>query len=281
MNHAIEIQNVTKKYPYFTLDHLNLTLPKGCIMGLAGENGAGKSTTINILLGLVKEDEGSVSVFGSDPRTHADIREDIGVVLDSAVGMPNLLTVKQIGKMMKGIYKNWDAEVFERYLTQFSIQPNKKFSELSKGMKMKLEIAIALSHHAKLLILDEATSGLDPVIRDEILDIFVEFTRDEEHSVLISSHIISDLEKICDYIAVLQKGKLLLCEEKDALRERFAMIHCTKEELVMLEESAIIGKKETSYGVEAIVEKAAVPHGMETQTVTLEELFIYMMRRAK
>ncbi len=279
MNHAVEIKHLTKKYKDFTLDDLNLTLPKGCIMGLVGENGAGKSTTINILLGLVKEDSGTISVLGGNLQKNAAIREDIGVVLDSGIGMPGLLSVKQIGTMMKGIYKNWNQESFESYIKQFDISPKKKFSELSKGMKMKLEIAIALSHHAKLLILDEATSGLDPVVRDEVLDIFMEFTRNEEHSVFISSHIVSDLEKACDYIAFLQKGKLLLCEEKDVLCERYGMIHGTKKELEALDQARILGKKETSYGVEAIVEKSAIPYDKECRKVGLEEIFVCMMRR--
>ncbi len=281
MTNAIEIKNLTKRYKEFTLDNLNLTLPKGCIMGLVGENGAGKSTTIHMMLGLVKEDEGEISILGGDIRHNADIREDIGVVLDSAVGMPDFMKVKQIETMMKGIYRHWDSALFDEYLKKFQISRQKKFRELSKGMKMKLEIAIALSHGAKLLILDEATSGLDPVVRDEVLDIFMEFTRNEEHSVLISSHIVSDLEKACDYIAFLQKGKLLLCEEKDMLCERYVMLQCTKDVLETLDAFAIVGKKETPYGVEVIMERRAIPRDMEYKKISLEDLFIAMMRRAR
>lgn len=279
MTNAIEVKNLTKRYDGFTLDSVNLTLPSGCIMGLVGENGAGKSTTIKLILGLIKEDGGELSVLGGDAKNDVKLREDIGVVLDSAMGIPAALRVKQMEKILRSIYKNWDSEMFRDYLKRFSIPITKRFSELSRGMKMKLEIAIALSHGAKLLILDEATSGLDPVVRDEILDIFMEFTRDESHSVLISSHIVSDLEKICDYIAFLHEGKLVLCEEKDALCERYGMIHCTPEAYLDIDEDAVLGKKQTPYGIEAIVERALIPHDMETEKVNLEDIFVYMMRR--
>ncbi len=278
---AIELKHVKKTYKTFSIDDLNLTLPGGAILGLVGENGAGKSTTIHMILGLVKEDSGEILVLGSDIKKDAAMREDIGVVLDSAIGMPLVMTVKEIGKMMKGIYRRWNADLFSNYLKQFAIDEKKRFSELSKGMKMKLEIAIALSHGAKLLILDEATSGLDPVVRDEVLDIFMEFTRNEENAVLISSHIVGDLEKICDYIAFLQNGTLILCEEKDALCERYAVIHGTAEDLQAIDQNAILGKNETPYGVEAVVERQAVPHGFDCGKVGLEEIFVYMMRRKR
>ena len=279
MTNAIEVQNVTKKYDGFVLDDINFTLPRGCIMGLVGENGAGKSTTIKLILGLIKGDAGKALVLGADAQNNVNIREDIGVVLDSALGIPPSLSVKQVEKILKNIYKNWDSDAFRGYLTRFSIPEKRRFSELSRGMKMKLEIAIALSHGAKLLILDEATSGLDPVVRDEILDIFMDFTREEDHSILISSHIVSDLEKVCDYIAFLHEGKLVLCEEKDALCERYGMIHCTTEAYLDIDEKAVLGKKQTPYGIEAIVDRALIPHDMETEKVNLEDIFVYMIRR--
>ena len=211
---AIEIRNLTKHYVGFSLENLNLTLPSGCIMGLVGENGAGKSTTIRMLLGMARPDGGEITVFGQ--KMDAGLRERIGVVLDEP-GYPGCMTAAQIGKMLAGLYKGWEKDTFEGYLTSLRIPENKPFKDFSKGMKMKLCLAAALSHGAKLLILDEATSGLDPVVRDELLDIFNDFTRDEGNSVLISSHIVSDLEKICDYIAFLHRGKLMLCREKDEL----------------------------------------------------------------
>ncbi len=277
---AIEIKDLCKSYSGFTLDRLNLKLPSGCIMGLVGENGAGKTTTVKLLLNIIKRDSGSVTLLGKD--TEKDMRlikDDIGVVLDE-VGIPSCLNAKQVGKVMENTFKNWDKRAFAEYLRNMSVPDNKLFKDFSKGMKMKLGIAIALSHNAKLLILDEATSGLDPVVRDEILDIFCDFTRDENHSVLISSHIVSDLEKICDYIAFLHKGKLLLCEEKDLLKERYVIIHCTEEQLRQIAPSNIIGTKKNVYGVEAIVPAGSVPCNIKSSPVDIEQLFIFMAKEA-
>ncbi len=275
---AIEIKGLTKRYGDFKLDGLNLTLPQGCIMGLVGENGAGKSTTIKLILDMVRKDGGTITLLGRDHQDGAQqLREEIGVVLDE-VGISECLTPAQVGRVMKNIYRNWDEEAFSRYLTRFSLPEKQKFKEFSRGMKMKLGIAVALSHHAKLLILDEATSGLDPVIRDEILDIFCEFTRDESHSILISSHIVSDLEKICDYIAFLHKGRLLLCEEKDVLKEQYGILHCTAAALAEIPAEAIVGKKENAYGVEAIVRRSAVPMNLSLSPIDIEQLFIFLAK---
>ena len=214
---AIEITNLCKSYGDFTLDHLNLTLPGGCIMGLVGENGAGKSTTIRLMMQMIQKDEGTITLLSRNiDDMDALTKEDIGVVMDE-VGFPLCLKTKEIGKIMQMTFHNWDQKRYEQLIRQFNIPDNRQFKDFSRGMKMKAGIAVALSHHAKLLILDEATSGLDPVVRDEVLDILNEFTRDENHSILISSHIVSDLEKCCDYIAFLHRGKLILCEEKDVL----------------------------------------------------------------
>ncbi len=275
---AIEIRELCKSYSGFYLDHLNLTLPSGCIMGLIGENGAGKSTTIKLILDLVKRDKGSITVLGKDNKNHFRLtKEDIGVVMDE-VGISACLNARQVGKIMKYTYRSWDDAAYRAYLRTLSIPENKPFKAFSRGMKMKLGIAIALSHHPKLLLLDEATAGLDPVVRDEILDIFSEFTRDESHAILISSHIVSDLEKICDYIAFLHKGKLLLCEEKDLLKEQYAIVHCTADELREIAPSAIRGIKENAYGAEVIVQKSKVPVGMPTSPVDIEQLFISMVK---
>lgn len=281
MMNAIEIRGLRKVYNGFELEGIDLTLPSGCIMGLIGENGAGKSTTIKLMLDMIQGDGGSVTLLGRDSRKcPALAREDIGVVLDE-VGYPDCLTVKQVNRMMKGIYRNWQEEVFFGYIKKLELPENKEFKDFSRGMKMKLGIAVALSHNARLLILDEATSGLDPVVRDQVVDLFLDFAREEDHSILISSHIVSDLEKLCDYIAFLHKGRLLLCEEKDVLLEQFGILHCSREQLMELEPSAIKGKKESAYGVELIVRRDAVPEGFTLSPVGIEELFVFMVKEAR
>ena len=278
---ALEIRNLTKSYPGFTLDNVNLTLPSGCIMGLVGENGAGKSTTIRLILDMIHKDSGSISIFGKDNGTAIELtKEDIGVVPDE-VGIPECLTVKQVGRIMKHTFQNWDEAEYARLAEKMDLPENKQFKEFSRGMKMKLGIAIALSHNSKLLILDEATSGLDPVVRDEVLELFGEFTRDEGHSILISSHIVSDLEKLCDYIAFLHKGKLLLCEEKDRLLDEYGLIHCTSEEVRNLPPDVVRHTKENAYGAEAVVRRNAVPAGIPVSPISIEELFVYMVKEEK
>lgn len=278
---AIEITGLCKTYPDFALKNLNLTLPSGCILGLIGENGAGKSTTIKLMLDMLRRDKGEIRLLGQDNRENLRLlKEDIGVVLDE-VGLPACLNAVQVGKIMKKTYQNWDEATYRGYLRTLSIPENKQFRELSRGMKMKLGIAVALSHQAKLLILDEATSGLDPIVRDEILDIFCEFTRDESHAILISSHIVSDLEKLCDYVAFLHKGELLLCEEKDTLRERYVHIQCTAQEFATIPSSYIVGKRDSAYGVEAIVKREAAPANVIMNPVDIEQLFIFMAKEAK
>ena len=275
---ALELKNLQKSYGDFTLGPLDLTLSSGCVMGLIGENGAGKSTTIKLILDMLHPDAGSVQILRQDNRANPrNLKEDVGVVLDE-VGLSQCLTPRQVGKMMGGMFRRWDDAVYREYLRRFSLPEDKRFKEFSRGMKMKLGIAVALSHHPKLLLLDEATSGLDPVIRDEIVDLFGEFTREEDHAVLISSHIVSDLEKICDYIAFLHRGKLLLCEEKDRLKERYGVLHCTRDTLDALDPAAVLGKRESPYGVEAIVERDLVPAGWELGSVDLEQLFIVMAK---
>ena len=278
---ALVIKGLCKQYPGFSLEPLDLTLPQGCIMGLVGENGAGKSTTIKLILDMIHRDGGTVTILGRDNRDNLRLtKEEIGVVMDE-IGIPSCLTAKQVGKVMANIYSHWEPDTYSAYLNRLSVPLNKKFEELSRGMKMKLGIAIALSHGAKLLLLDEATSGLDPVVRDEVMDIFSEFTRDENHSILLSSHIVSDLEKICDYIAFLHKGKLMLCEEKDALRERYGIVRCALEQAREIPEKAIIGQKLSLYGAELIVERQAIPEGIDISPVDIEQLFIFMAKEAK
>ena len=277
---ALEIRNLTKDYGGFRLENLNLTLPCGCIMGLIGENGAGKSTTIKLILDMINRDGGAITILGRDNREDLILtKQDIGVVLDE-VGIPQCLSAVQVGKVMAHTFTRWDQELYAQYLKKLDLPEKRPFKEYSKGMKMKLGIAVALSHHPKLLILDEATSGLDPVVRDEVVEMFSEFTRDESHAVLISSHIVSDLEKICDYIAFLHKGKLMLCEEKDRLLEEYGLIHCSQEQLAELDETAVRGVKASPYGVEALVRRDGIPTGMQVSPVSIEELFIFMVKEA-
>lgn len=275
---AVEVKNLTKKYKGFALENLNLILPKGCIMGLIGENGAGKSTAIKSILGIVRPDSGSIKIFGKEPS--AEAKNDIGVVLDE-VGLPQEFNVREINCVMKNSFDNWHEDVFQDYIRKFRLPEKKPFKSFSKGMKMKLGIAVALSHDAKLLVLDEPTSGLDPVVRDEIVDIFNDFTRDENHSILISSHIVSDLEKICDYIAFLHNGRLMLCEEKDRLFEQYGFINTTENALMELDKSAIIGTKSNKWGVEALIDREKIPHTFEVKPITIEDLFVFMVKEEK
>ena len=276
---ALEIKGLCKSYPGFCLDNLNLTLPSGCIMGLIGENGAGKTTTIKLILDMLRKDSGSVSIFGRDNGSDIRlIKEDIGVVMDE-VGFPDCLTSEQIGKVMKHTFRNWDEREYSRLLANMSLKIDRQFKDYSRGMKMKLGIAVAMSHGAKLLILDEPTGGLDPVARDEVVDMFYDFTRDEGHSILISSHIVSDLEKLCDYVAFLHKGKLLLCEEKDALLSEYCIIRGTADQLRAL--GAVKYKKETPYGVEALILRKDAPEGFNLSPVSIEELFVFSVKEGK
>lgn len=278
---AIEIKNLTKSFPGFTLNNLNLTLPGGCILGLIGENGAGKSTTIKLILDIIHKDSGSITILGRDNTENIRLtKEEVGVVMDE-IGLPECLTVKQVGKVMAHTFRNWDTSAYQALVQQMDLPEKKPFKDFSRGMKMKLGIAIALSHHCKLLLLDEATSGLDPVVRDDVVDMLSEFTRDESHSILISSHIVSDLEKVCDYIAFLHKGRLLLWEEKDVLLAEYGVIHCTSEQLESIAPEAIKHKKESPYGVEALVLRSGVPSDLHISPISIEELFVYMVKEAR
>ena len=277
---ALEIRGLTKHYKGFTLGPLDLTLPGGTICGLVGENGAGKSTTMKLILGVCEADSGSVTVLGTDnnqAKAFTLTKADLGVVLDDP-GIPQCLTALQVGKIMAGIYPNWDADAYAELCRKFALPTNKKFKDYSRGMKMKQGLAVALAHHPKLLLLDEATSGLDPVVRDELIDMLLDFARDEDHAVLVSSHIVSDLEKLCDTIAFLHKGKLILCEDKDALRDEYALWHGTAEQLAELDDSAILSRRTTPYGAEALVRRDGVPAGSPLTPVSIEELFVQMVK---
>lgn len=274
---ALEIRGLTKRRGDFALQGLDLTLPAGCIMGLIGENGAGKSTTIRLILNGLRRDGGTIAVYGKDNRAMTALdREDIGVVLDE-VGLPEYMNAQQIGRMMAGIFTRWQPEAYAGYLRRLALPEDKPFKDFSRGMRMRLGLAAALSHQPKLLLLDEATSGLDPVVRDDILTILSDFTRDEEHAVLISSHIVSDLEKICDYIAFLHRGRLLLCEEKDRLTEEYGILRGTTEGI---EPAAVCGQRATPYGTEYLLRRSAVPAGVPLGQVNIEDLFVFMAKEA-
>lgn len=276
---AIEIRNLTKKFDGFTLQDITLDLPKGCILGLIGENGAGKSTTIRLIMNALKKDRGAVSVLGTDNESgdFSQIKEELGVVLDEAY-FPGILSIEEINRIMKYTFRNWDEALFEAYVIKFKLPKRKAFRDFSRGMKMKLSIAAALSHHPRLLLLDEATSGLDPIVRDEILDIFYDFTRDPEHSILISSHILSDLEKLCDYIAFLHEGRLLFCEEKDTLLEKYGIIRCSYRQLEEIPREAIAGRKCSPYGVDCLVKRDMVSPAFTVERAGVEDIILFMAK---
>ena len=283
---AIKVSNLSKRYKKSSrpsLDNVSLDLPQGCVLGLVGENGAGKTTLIKAITGSVKFDSGSIEVLGHDidaasqNKTDDRFRQDIGTVL-AEDSFPEIITAGMIGNVMKSIYINWDSACYNRYLEKFGLDSKKKYKEYSRGMKMKLSIAVAMSHNAKLLLLDEATSGLDPVVRDQLLDEFNEFTRDENHSILISSHITSDLEKICDYIAFIHEGRIVMCDTKDAILDKYGILHCTDDVLAELEDGAVAGSKSSDYGAEALVVRSKVPDTFDISPVSLDDIIVYIAR---
>lgn len=282
MEEALYLKNVTKKYHDYTLDHVSFSLPSGCIMGLIGENGAGKSTTIKAVTGAVRPDEGTIRVLGCDTQSpdFQQKKQEIGVVMDEAC-FPDELTPEQVDRVMASVYENWEKDVFYGWLDRFRLPEKKRFHEFSRGMKMKLSLAAALSHNAKLLLLDEATGGLDPMARDEILDVFNDFTRQEDHSILISSHIVTDLEKICDYVTFLHRGKLLFCEEKDVLLDEYAVLSIGKSEFETIRPEAVVSARKNEFGVEAVVRRSLLPGGMQVQRAGIEEIIVAIAKEEK
>ena len=279
---AIAIKGLTKRYKDFALEDLTLNLPYGCVLGLVGENGAGKSTTIRLLMDAVGRDAGTVEVLGADNQgpDFLRVKEDVGVVLDETF-FPEVLTAVQVGKIMADTYKNWDQGVYEGWLQRLELPQKKKLKDYSRGMTMKLGIAAALSHHPRLLLLDEATGGLDPMVREELLEVFADFAAEDGHAVLLSSHIVSDLERICDYIAFLHRGRLVLCEEKDVLLDTYGILKCTREQLANIPEEAIHGKRVGAYGVEALVERELIPRGLTVDRANLEDIILYLVKEEK
>ena len=280
MKEVLRLEHVGKQYADFALEDVSFSLPGGSIMGLIGENGAGKSTTIKSLLGLIRKDSGKVWLFGKEfDGNDREAKEQIGVVMDTACFSGDL-TLKNVNQIMKNIYRNWEEDTFRHYQEKFGLPENKRVSDFSRGMRMKLPLAVALSHGAKLLVLDEATSGLDPISRDALLDVFLEFIQDEEHSILMSSHILSDLEKVCDYITFIHKGRVCFSENKDILLESYGMFRGTRENLAQLDPMAIVGAREHAFGVEALVHRERMPRRTELDPVDIETIMLYYVKNA-
>lgn len=279
MNDILKIKCLSKSLNDFYLGPLDLNIKRGSIVGYIGENGAGKSTTIKLILGDMKKDSGEIYIFG---KKIEDLTEDekkkIAFVFEDFF-FPQELNIKEVEKFHSMYYGNfWEKETFDRLLKRFKLPEKKKISTFSRGMKMKLSLILALSHKAELLILDEATSGLDPVARDDILDILLEFIQDENKSIMISSHILSDLEKIADEIAFLHRGKLIFVENKDKLKEDYGLVSLSKEEFESLDKNSIIAVRDHKFGKECLVKKDLIPQNLEVENVSIEEIMVYMIK---
>ena len=269
MTNAIELNHISKSFGEFSLKDVTLAVPAGTICGLVGENGAGKSTLIRILMGALRPDSGTAAALGVDVSApeFLNAKEDIGVVLDEGC-FPETLTAPQVGHVMAATYRRWEQDTFDAYCRRFALPEKTAFKDYSRGMKMKLTIAVALSHQARLLVLDEATAGLDPIVRDEILELFNEFTR--------------DLEKLCDYIAFLHQGRLLFCEEKDALLEQYGIFNDTAEQAEALMPEAIVSMETTPYGgVRALVRRELAPVGFQLEKPTIEDIILALVKGEK
>ncbi len=279
---AIVIRNLNKSYKNFSLKNINMEIPKGTIVGLVGENGAGKTTLINSILNITKPDEGEVEVLGvnNSSKEFTEVKEHLGVVLDT-LGIYEGYDIHNVNELFKLAYKNWDSDVFFGLLEKFDIYTGKKIKEFSTGMKKKLDLAISLSHNPDLMIFDEPTANLDPLSRDEILDLILEFTREDNKSVLISSHILSDLEKICDYICYISKGEIVLFEEKDYLLEKYALLKLGKEDYEKIPKEGIIFEEHNQYGYELLVDSNFIPDSIPRQFTTLNDVVVKLIRSKK
>ncbi len=286
MKNAIEIQKLKKKYKAgFELGEINLNIKSGCIIGLIGENGAGKTTLIKSILNITHIDQGSIKIFGKDIKdSESEIKEEVGVVLDNMF-FPEILNTKDIDSIMKGIYQKWDTKLFFEYLDRFSISKNQQIKTLSKGMQKKLEIATTLSHHPKLLILDEPTSGLDPVVRNEILDLFLKFISDEDHTVLLSTHITSDLEHIADTIIFMNHGDIILENTRDEIMDNYGILKCDISYLKEIPKEDIIRYKKGKYDCQVLLKDITKNRkkykGSIIDKITLEDLMVLMIKGEK
>ncbi len=280
---AVEIKDLTKKYDGFTLDNISFNLPKGSIMGFIGQNGAGKTTTIRLMLNLIKKDSGSIKMLGMDNvKNEKEVKSLISAVFDE-LPFHEVLNADQLSVIMAGLFDQWDKNTYFNYLDRFSLPRKKQFGDFSKGMKMKLQIAAALSHGARLLIMDEATTGLDPVVRNEILDIFLEYLQDENNSILLSSHITTDLEKIADSVTFIDKGNILLSGNKDEIVESHGVIKCTNSQYKDIDPNDIISARLTDFGAEVMInnrQKSGKKYsGLTIDNTTLEEIMLFYVRR--
>lgn len=283
MSNVLSLSNVTKKYPDFTLDNVSFSVPKGCICGFIGQNGAGKTTTIQLILDIIKKDGGTIEVMGQSMEENgAALKEEIGVVYDE-MGFHEFMTPNEINTMMKHIYKNWQQDTFFDYLKRFSLPRNKRCGAFSRGMRMKLQIAVALSHNAQLLIMDEPTSGLDPIVRNEMLQIFQEFVMDENHTILLSSHVTGDLERIADMVVFIDHGKIVLSGNKDEIMETHGLIKCKKEDVESIDKEDIVSVRKSGFGAEVLVsDKAKCSKKYEKmvmENIALEDIMIFYVNR--
>ena len=283
MNNVLEINNITKDFKKFKIDNISFNLPKGYIMGFIGANGAGKTSTIKLILNMIRKDSGTIKVFGLDNvDNEASIKEQIGVVFDECYYLEDW-TLKDVERSISMFYNNWNSETYEKYLKEFNLDKSKKVKDLSRGMRMKLMIAVAFSHDAKLLILDEPTSGLDPVAREEFLDILRAYIEDEEKSVIFSSHITSDIEKVADYITYIKNGKILFTGEKDELIEKYCVIKGGKTDITESQKKEIVGLRMHSGGFEGLIELKKVvgfSSNVITEKASLDDIMIYMNKEA-
>lgn len=282
---VITLKGVSKDYGDFKLDNVSFSVPEGSVCGFIGQNGAGKTTTIRIILDAINRDGGEVYVFGkSMDKDSAAVREEIGVVFDE-MGFHDFLSAAQINTIMKNIYKNWNQEKYFNYLKRFSLPVKKACGSFSRGMRMKLQIATALSHEAKLLIMDEPTSGLDPIVRNEMLQIFQEFVVEEDHTILLSSHITGDLEKLADEVVFIDGGKIILQGNKDELLEKHGILRCKKDEVKNINRDLIVSAEISSLGAEILVNDRKATEKMYPQMIVepagLEEIMIHYVNRAK
>lgn len=277
--YAIELENVSKQYDGFLLDKISFKVIKGTVMGFVGQNGSGKTTTIKALLGINKIDEGNIKINGRDILDKELVKGDIGVIFDEIPFQQNL-KIYQLQKMLKYFFINWNDEVFLNYIKKFNLPLKKKISELSKGMKMKLQIATCLSHNAKTLIMDEPTTGLDPVVRNEILNEFMDFMLDENHSILISSHITSDLEKIADSITFIHNGKMLLSDDKNMILENFGIYRCADIKNIPIKEEDIVSIRKNEFGYEVMTRNITSykSNNIEFDKASLDEIMLFHVK---
>lgn len=282
METILQLENVSRSYPDFRLENITFKLPKGTIMGFIGENGSGKTTTLKLILNLITLEQGSITVFEKDYYVkEQEIKQEVSVILGD-LSFYQALRINDIKKIMVGMQSNFKTTIFDSYLKRLNVPQNKSVKELSKGMKMKVAIALALAHQPKLLLLDEPTSGLDPIVRNEILEIFRDFVSDGEHSILFSSHITTDIEAVADYVTFIHHGKILFIEEKDRLLETHKIAKLTKEQFERLNLEDVINYTSYAYGYTALIKNTQAfqrkyPEVL-VESCSLEQIMVYYVR---